>query len=189
MTPAETFVALVHHPVLDRHGRAASTALTTLDLHDIARSARTYGLGGFFIVHPAEAQQAFARRIADHWLVGSDEPNDHRKEALRLVAVVATLDEARAEVATRTGRSPRLIATAARPSAGALGFAACRALPGPSLLVLGTGHGLADEALRACDGRLRPIYRQGGGPSDYNHLSVRSACAILLDRLHGDRED
>jgi hypothetical protein len=31
------------------------------------------------------------------------------------------------------------------------------------------------------DYTLKPIY----GPVDYNHLSVRAACAIILDRLRG----
>jgi len=48
-----------------------------------------------------------------------------------------------------------------------------------------SGWGLTDELLAGCDLRLPPI--RGG--SDYNHLSVRSACAIMLDRLYGDRED
>jgi hypothetical protein len=51
--------------------------------------------------------------------------------------------------------------------------------------VLGTGWGLTDELMAGCDRRLAPI-RCG---TDYNHLSVRSACAIMLDRLYGDREN
>ena len=52
----------------------------------------------------------------------------------------------------------------------------------PVLLVFGTGHGLAFEALERCDGALRPIrYLEG-----YNHLPVRGAAAIVLDRLLGD---
>jgi hypothetical protein len=185
MTPGETYVALVHHPVLDRNGRVVSTALTNLDLHDIARATRTYGLGGFLIVHCVEAQRQLARRIADHWLTLGAELNDFRRQAIATLRVVSTLADAKALVAEAAGATPRLIATAARPSPGALGFGAVRALPGPTLLVLGTGWGLADEALAACDARLRPV----AGGTDYNHLSVRSACAIILDRLHGDRED
>ena len=37
----------------------------------------------------------------------------------------------------------------------------------------------------AVTARSRPF----AGPADYNHLIVRSACAIILDRLYGDRED
>ena len=60
-------VALVHHPVYDKHKKVVATALTNLDLHDIARSSRTYGLETYFIVHPVAAQRELAERIARHW--------------------------------------------------------------------------------------------------------------------------
>ena len=50
-------LALVHHPVLDRAGDVVTTAITNLDLHDMARSARTYGVSDLFIVHPIAAQR------------------------------------------------------------------------------------------------------------------------------------
>lgn len=190
MRAHETWVALVHHPVYDKHKKIVATALTNLDLHDIARSSRTYGLAGFLIVHPVEAQRALAERITRHWM-GEEgaEKNDFRRMAIERVAVVATLDDAAAHVRARAGRTPRLIATAARaPQNGerAIGY---RALAndgdGPAILVLGTGWGLTDELIARCDERLLPVQPA----ADYNHLSVRSACAIILDRLYGDRED
>ena len=51
--------------------------------------------------------------------------------------------------------------------------------PRPLLLLLGTGWGLADHLIPSVTHVLTPI--EGG--SDWNHLSVRSAGAILLDRL------
>ena len=51
----------------------------------------------------------------------------------------------------------------------------------PYALVLGTAWGLADTFIKQADYCLEPIC----GPTDYNHLSVRSAAAILLDRLLG----
>jgi tRNA (guanine37-N1)-methyltransferase len=51
----------------------------------------------------------------------------------------------------------------------------------PFLLLFGTGHGLAQEVLERADLALPPIR-----PGSYNHLSVRAACAIILDRLFGD---
>jgi tRNA (guanine37-N1)-methyltransferase len=100
---------------------------------------------------------------------------------------VPALDDARALVAARAGRAPTVVATAARPAPGALGYRAlhARVPDGPALIVLGTGWGLTDEVLAACDVRLAPVQAS----SDYNHLSVRSACAIILDRLYGDREN
>src|SRR5262245_13371006 len=122
MSPSLTFVALVHHPVYDKHRRVVATALTNLDLHDIARSARTYGLSGFFIVHPVAAQRELAARIAAHWTgPGGAERNDFRRQAIERIHVVADLDEAERAIAERlSARSPspplpvRKIATCAR---------------------------------------------------------------------------
>ena len=51
------------------------------------------------------------------------------------------------------------------------------------LLVFGTGWGLAGEVIAGADALLEPVRaREATG---YNHLSVRAACAILLDRLRG----
>ena len=65
---------------------------------------------------------------------------------------------------------------------------ACEALlaeagvdPAPLLILLGTGWGLADGSLPVVSRVLAPIE----GASDWNHLSVRSAGAIILDRLFG----
>ena len=186
MTPDSTWVALVHHPVYDKNRRVVATALTNLDLHDIARSSRTYGLAGFLIVHPVKAQRELASRIAGHWLDEGAQLNDFRRQAIERVAVVASLEEARAHVEQRAGRAPSVIATSAKDAPGTHGYQAlARSLDGPALILFGTGWGLTEEALAVCSHRLGPIQ----GRSDYNHLSVRSACAIVLDRLYGDREN
>ena len=64
-------LALVHHPVLDRAGEIVTTAITNLDLHDMARSVRTYGVSDLFVVHPITAQRTLAERIRAHWVDGS----------------------------------------------------------------------------------------------------------------------
>ena len=51
----------------------------------------------------------------------------------------------------------------------------------PFMLLLGTGWGLTEECFEASDYILEPI----AGAGTYNHLSVRSAAAIMLDRLIG----
>lgn len=186
MTPKETWVALVHHPVYDRNRQVVATALTNLDLHDIARSARTYDLAGFFIVHPVEAMRQLAAKISGHWQKEGAEINDFRRMAIDRVEVVATLDDASQSIFQKTGQLPHRVVTSARPSETA---SPCRKLvaelSGPALVILGTGWGLTDELVASCPYRLAPIM----GDSDYNHLSVRSACAIILDRLYGDREE
>ncbi len=183
---SRAYCALLHHPVLDRHGNEVTTSVTNLDVHDIARSARTYGLLGFFVVIPIEAQHPVVRKIIDHWSTGAGVKRfPERTEAIALVEIASSLDDAIAEIERREGRAPRLTATSARSSAGRLGYAEeaerMRNDPRPTLLLFGTGHGLSPRILERCDAILAPIE----GPSSYNHLSVRAAAAITLDRLFG----
>ncbi len=107
--------------------------------------------------------------------------NDFRRQAIERISVVASLDDARAHITRVAGRAPHVVATAARPAPGTVAYHQL-SHDGPLLLALGTGWGLTDEIMAGCDARLAPIQ----ATSDYNHLSVRSACAIVLDRLYGD---
>jgi hypothetical protein len=185
---AEVHIALVHHPVLNKTGNIVATAVTNLDIHDNARSARTYGVASYHIVTPLDAQVELVSRILAHWRDGFGArrvPN--RVDAMNLVRVSRTLEEAIEAIAQGAGRRPVVVATAARRLEGAVRYAELRERmgrePGPFLLVFGTGYGLADSIIEAADALLEPI----GDPSDWNHLSVRSATAITLDRLLGDR--
>ena len=184
---ARTFIALCHHPVLDRGGAVITTAVTNLDIHDLARSARTYGLGGLVLITPIEAQRALCESILGEWRREGTARNDHRMEALAHVSVAASIDEAIAAVERTAGAPPLLVATSARPvGAGkVVGYQRLtEAAPDgrPVLILLGTGWGLADGVLDRVDRVLAPLQ----GAADYNHLSVRSAAAITLDRLFGD---
>lgn len=181
------YAALVHFPVRDRAGDTITTAVTNLDVHDIARSARTYDLAGYFVVTPIEAQRQLVDRILDHWRGGAGARRvPERSEALSICEPIASLEEAVAAVSEREGRPPMLVATGARPLEGTdlLGYddARARMAEQPTLISFGTGHGLARSVVEAADAVLPPI-RPGGG---YNHLSVRAAAAITLDRLFGD---
>jgi tRNA (guanine37-N1)-methyltransferase len=102
---------------------------------------------------------------------------------LSLVRLHETLDAALAAVSGDHGQPAALVATSAKGPA-TLSFAAARELIATraTLVVLGTGHGLAEEVLARADGVL-PAIRPF---SDYNHLSVRAAAGILTDRLLGD---
>jgi hypothetical protein len=181
---ARTWVALVHHPVLDKEGKVVTTAITNLDIHDIARASRTFGLAGYFVVTPITAQRQLAEQIIGHWTHGSGrEHNDKRTDALALVRVVPSVADAVAAV----GGRPFVVATGARPRAGVVDFPALRAArlaqDGSNIIVFGTGWGLADEVFAGSDAVLAPI--RGPSNDNYNHLSVRSAVAIVLDRLFG----
>ena len=183
--PSAVHVALVHHPVRDRAGRVVTTAVTNLDIHDIARASRTYGVRRYFVVTPISAQRQLVERIVAHWKSGaSAERIPERGQALALVELAESLGQARAAIEGALGRPPFVVATAARPLGRAtLPFdEARRRIAGdgqPWLLLFGTGWGLADEVIDAADALLPPLV----GPADYNHLSVRAAAAIVLDRL------
>lgn len=182
---ARLYIALVHHPVVNRRGEVVAAAVTNLDLHDIARAARTFGAKGFFVITPLEEQQGFARRIVEHWTVGPGA--DHipdRRLAMELVRVMGSLDEVLAAVTDAEGRPPKVVATCAREHPQAIGCAELRARLAdehPHLLLFGTAWGLGPDVIAAADCVLASIAGTGG----YNHLSVRSAAAILLDRLLG----
>ncbi len=185
MIASRTWIALVHHPVYDRERRIITTAITNLDIHDLARSSRTYGLAGYHVVTPVTAQRELVARILGHW---QDGQNDFRRQALEPVAVLATVEESIARVTAEAGAPPLVAATSARAARPPIGYRALAAHPAlgdrPLLILMGTGWGLADQVLDRVDHLLAPIQ----GAADYNHLSVRSAAAIVLDRLFGDRE-
>lgn len=185
------YCALVHHPVRDRDGQTATAAVTNIDVHDIARSSHTFGLDGMFVVTPIDAQRALVTRILEHWRVGAGKRRmPHRSEALALCQSAESIAQVREQIRTRHQREPRVVATAARASAGlpVLAYSALRAQleaadDVPWLILFGTGHGLTDDVLSAADVLLEPIHGRG----DYNHLSVRAAAAITFDRLFGQR--
>lgn len=176
-------LALVHYPVLDKNGATIAAAVTNLDLHDIARAARTYGVRGYHIVTPVIDQHKLVNSLRDHWVKGHGAAyNPKRKQALALVELHEELTDAIAAVEENEGQRPRVVVTSARFEDSSLGFSELRTRLRAGdliLLVLGTGWGLAPDCLSTADDRLAPIR----GPSDYNHLSVRSAAAIMLDRL------
>ncbi len=180
------YMALLHYPVYDKNGQVVTTAVTNMDIHDIARSARTYGVKRFYVVTPVKALQKLALKILAHWEQGyGSRYNQTRKEALALARLKDTLDEVVIEVEQECGSRPQLVVTSARPGGKRTSFAQLREMlirdSDPCLLLLGTGWGLTDTVLAQSDYLLEPI----DGGTDYNHLSVRSAAAIILDRLLG----
>ena len=182
---ANVYLALLHHPVYNKHKTVVSTCITGFDLHDIARAAVTYGLKKYYVVNPLEAQRKFASRIVGFWSdEGSLEFNWTRAEAFKLISIKAELNEAVDEITKLEGKKPKIIGTSAKPQGTVKFCEMAKEMQGtcdPYLIVLGTGWGIIDEYFTNFDAVLEPIV----GHSDYNHLSVRSACAIILDRLLG----
>jgi len=180
-------LALVHYPCVDRNDRLYTTSITNLDVHDIARTCRTYGLSRYYLVHPISAQREMAQSIATFWQEGKGkERNPDRHQAIELVAVAESIDEVIRQETELASERPLQIATTARLVDNAWSFSRVREAISSSrdvILWMGTGHGLAPEVLQQSDGVMEPVL----GVPDYNHLSVRSAAAIILDRLCGNR--
>ncbi len=179
-------IALVHYPVYNRNREIVTSAVTNLHLHDIARAARTFGLHRYYVVTPSLEQQELVRRIGSHWQDGwGGGYNPKRKAALELMTVVATLDDARDDLAGMYGVRPLTVVTGAAERVNGITFCNLRkriaAKDRHWLLVFGTGWGLAEEIFEEADLVLEPIR----GAADYNHLSVRSAASIIMDRLLG----
>jgi hypothetical protein len=184
---SNVYIGLVHHPIYDKRKEVVATAITNFDIHDIARCARTFGLGGFFVITPLESQVQLAGRIVRHWSEGTGSVyNPTRKESLSLVRVSRTIDEADQEIFDLWQKRAKKVATGASPHPKRISFGFFRKLledrDTPFFILFGTGWGLTQEVKDSSDYVLAPIEGKG-----YNHLSVRSAVAIILDRLLGDR--
>ncbi len=181
--PTKVYLALIHYPVINKEGKTIVSSITNLDLHDIARVCRTYGIKRYFVVQPLLDQRKLVEEIIEYWQKGYGSVyNPDRQEAFKLMKVVPTLDIAMREC--EEGGRPILVATEARRGWANLGFYQARELINsgqPILLLFGTAWGLSPKLLKECDYILEPIY----GRDEYNHLSVRSAVAIIVDRLLG----
>lgn len=181
-------IALVHYPVYNKHRQVVTTAVTNLDIHDIARAARTFGADRYYIVTPVLEQQRLANRVAEHWQNGwGASYNPKRKSALDIVKVMPDLAAVSADMTVRHGSKPLTVVTGAADRDGVISDRALAARvreSGESFLFLfGTGWGMTEAVFEAADLVLAPIR----GSGDYNHLSVRSAVSIYLDRIFGSR--
>lgn len=182
-------VALVHFPVYNKEGKIVATALTNLDIHDIARASRTFGAAPYFIVHGVPEMQEYAREVIEYWREGfGSEYNITRKQALEMIEVAPDLGAVHRRLLAVWGRPPLFVVTSARQFPFTVTYAELRRRieegDAPICLIFGTGYGLIDEIMAEADLTLEPIY----GPTDYNHLSVRSAVSIILDRLASVRQ-
>ena len=183
-------LTLIHHPVLNKHGHVITSAVTNLDLHDIARLAKTYGVGSFSIVTPLTDQQQLVERLIGHWTRGAGATyNPKRKQALEKITIQQSLASLLADLSAElpAGSGLLTVATSARRCGGCIShnrLAEMMCGDHPCLLMFGTAWGLADSVLNQADYILEPIR----GDSEYNHLSVRSAAAIILDRLDTARK-
>ena len=181
----ELHIGLVHHPIFDRNKNTVATTVTHFDVHDIARVCRSYGVVKYHIIHPSESQLMFVARLKEHWSIGSGkEFNSLRAEAMKIIAVARSIDEIR-----KSEGLDKIYATSAKihDSFPLKTFAEVRSevkagLGQKILILFGTGSGLVPSVFEQCDALIEPIVGFEG--SDFRHLSVRTAVAIVLDRIH-----
>lgn len=183
----KVYVGLLHYPVYNRRGEIITTSVTNLDLHDIARVAATYDLARYYVIQPDQSQKELAEEIVGFWRTEAGRNyNGDRYEAFSRLALVDTLAEAIEEI-QKEAAEVYLVVTDAQPQEKMISYAAMRDLlkadeDAAYVLLFGTGWGISEAVMKQADYCLPPILGRGA----YNHLSVRSAAAIIIDRLLGE---
>lgn len=187
MRKSKVYIALLHYPMYNKRMDVVTTSVTNLDLHDIARVARTYNVDGFYVVHPAANQQQLIKDILSYWQDGyGGTYNSDRKEAFSILRLAETLQEVLQGIEEETGQQVIMVATDARIYPNTVSYHHLKEKIFTEdqvyLLLFGTGWGMQKEMMMQSDYILEPI----AVDSDYNHLSVRSAVSIIIDRLLGE---
>lgn len=180
------YMGLIHSPILGRKGEVITTSVTNLDIHDIARSARTFGFKKYFIVTPVKKQHALVQTILDHWNTDAENSyNPDRSSALSFIELADTIEIAKEKIKEVEGAEPYVVVTGANFeefSGDAKDLCAKLKVDNrPMFLLFGTGWGLHASVTDSADFKLDPIF--GTAEDGYNHLSVRSAVAIYCDRI------
>jgi len=181
------YVALVHYPVYNKHDEVVATSVTNFDIHDISRTSKTYGVEGYYIVTPVDAQKELTGRIIGYWQDGfGGNYNKDREQAFSSTHIVDSIEKAMEDIEAKTGKKPLIITTSARTFDNSISYKNLSEKmlndDNAYLLLFGTGYGLIQEVMDMSTYILEPIR----GNAKYNHLSVRSAVSIILDRLLGE---
>lgn len=164
-----------------------ATSLTNLEIHDMARTCMTFGIDLCYIVSPLARQREIAEKLVHHWIHGYGATyNPARGEALRKVRIRTDIDRVVEDFGV--DRKPFIVGTSSRVREGKMmsyGDFHDFAMQGqqPALVLFGTGWGLTEEVVDRCDRMLEPI----SGAGDYNHLSLRVALGIIMDRIFSER--
>ena len=182
------YVALIHYPVYNKNDEIVATSVTNFDIHDISRTCRTYDIKKYFIVTPVDAQIELTNRIIGFWQDGEGvEFNKNRNEAFENTLLETSVELTIEKIKEIEGIGPQIITTSAKIFPNTVSYAE---LSGemfnderPYLILFGTGWGLTQEVMDLSYKILEPIR----GKTKYNHLSVRSAVSIILDRLIGEK--
>lgn len=183
------YVALMHTDVKLKDGRIGTSSITSIDVHDIARAAKTFGFEKYFVVSPLEDQQNIIGTLLDFWRTKGPSYNQSRAQSINLVQQARDLNEVITLIKHETNKDPIIIGTSAHAQSENPNIPIITYFDQdqvwmnerPVLFVFGTASGLAPNIINRCHYLLYPIE----GLSSFNHLSVRSAAAIIFDRWLG----
>ena len=110
--PVSCYIGLVHGPIRSKDGSEITTSVTNLDIHDIARSARTFGFKRYFLITPIKNQQAMVNKILGFWETDSGLIyNPDRKNALSEAEVIDSIELAVAKITEIATSRPTRSAT------------------------------------------------------------------------------
>ena len=183
---APLYLGLIHYPIRNKRDEVVATSVTNMDIHDISRSCRTFGVNTYFIVTPMQAQHRVVGQILGHWEAEKQFAyNPDRQEALKKTFLIESFEDAYKAIEEKEGEAPLVVATGANfqgPDFTVQQMRDQRKIDKrPLFLLFGTGWGLHARILERAHHFLEPI--AGASEDGYNHLSVRSAVAIYLDKL------
>jgi tRNA (guanine37-N1)-methyltransferase len=182
------YIAIMHTDVKLKVEGVGNTSIASLDIHDAARASITYGIKNLFIVSPLQDQQEILRTFLKFW--GSEigkKYNESRQQAVSCVRPVFSFQEMIETINKQENmKAPIIITTSAQniKYGKQIDFYSQGEVwqhDRPVLFLFGTGQGLSEKILEKSDYSLLPI----SGLTEYNHLSVRSAISIVLDRWLG----
>ena len=177
------YIALLHYPAYNKDKEIVATSIVIHDIHDMSRAARTYGVNKFYVVQPMEEQKKVVSRIVKFWETTGYEYNPNRLEAISVMDVKDSLTDVVHEIETINNIHPLIVGTSAKERNKTISYeevVKTLSLDKPVLVVFGTGWGIPESFEAEFDAFLPPIE----GATDFNHLSVRSACSIILDRIY-----
>lgn len=176
------YLGLVHFPVYNKNKEIVTTSITNFDIHDISRSCQTFGVKKFFIINPLKSQKDFLNRILHFWKKNKAiNYNQFRVHALSIIEYSKCIDSAINKIKNKEVDNPLIITTTANTLNKQIDINKLKTIKTekPLLFLFGTGNGLTQGIHDNADYVLKPI----AGKNSYNHLSVRSAVAIILDRF------
>ncbi|BDU50454.1 RNA methyltransferase [Haliovirga abyssi] len=182
------YLGLVHYPVYNRRNDIVATSVTNFDIHDISRTCRTYEIEKYFIITPVDAQIELTKRIIGYWKDGDGKTyNTDREEAFSHTEIIDSIEDAVKKIEIETGKKPKIITTSAKIYPNSISYKELSKNifedDNSYFFIFGTGWGLIEDVMDMSDNILEPIR----GNSKYNHLSVRSAVSIILDRVLGEK--